>query len=115
VPETREIDRGEVDDRRRRRRRRSLFAPRRGPGDAVAAYRALLEDLERHEDLRRGDAETPAEHAARLRGRGHGRHALDLLAADYGLVRFGSVELSAGETRRAIARARRLARELPGR
>jgi hypothetical protein len=115
VPETREIDRGEVDDRRRRRRRRSLFAPRRGPGDAVAAYRALLEDLERHEDLRRGDAETPAEHAARLRGRGHGRLALDLLAADYGLVRFGSVELSAGETRRAIARARRLARELPGR
>jgi hypothetical protein len=112
VPETREIDRGEVDGRRRRRRR-SFLARRRRPADAVEAYRALLEDLDRHDDLRRAEGETPAEHAARLRNRGHGALALDLLAADYGLVRYGSVALSPTENRRAVRRARDLARDLP--
>lgn len=114
VPETREIDRGEVDGRGRRRRR-SLLPVRRRPGDAAAAYRALLEDLDRHENLRRAESETPSEHAARLRQRGHGALALDLLAADYGLLRFGSVTLTDTETRRAIRRARRLGRELRAR
>jgi hypothetical protein len=113
VPETREIDRGEQDGGPRRRRRRSLLGGRGAPRDAVGAYRALLEDLERHPALRRRDGETPAEHAARLRAEGHGRLALELLAADYGLVRFGGLDLTPPETRRAIARARRLARELP--
>jgi len=112
VPETREIDRGELDDGRPRRRRR-LLRRRSVPRDAVAAYRALLEDLERYADLRRRDGETPAEHAARLRADGHGRLALELLAADYALVRFGGRGLTPAESRRAVARARRLARDLP--
>jgi hypothetical protein len=114
VPETREIDRGELDADRSRRRRRALAARRR-PRDAVAAYRTLLEELDRYDDLRRQPGETPAEHAARLRDDGRGSLGLDLLAADYGLVRFGGVTLSAPEIRRAVGRARWLARELPKR
>jgi len=73
----------------------------------------LLEDLDQHPGLRRQDGETPVEHAARLRAVGTGRLALELLAADYGLARFGHVAITDRETRRAIARARTLARDLP--
>ena len=113
VPETREIDRGDLDGGRATPRRRGRFLRRPTPRDAAGAYRMLLEDLDQHPSLRRRDGETPAEHAARLRALGHGRLALDLLAADYALVRFGGLPVSERETRRAIERARRLARELP--
>ena len=43
---------------------------------------------------------------------GSGGLALDLLAADYGLARFGGVTLSAREERRALARASTLRRQL---
>ena len=112
VPETREIDRGEWDSDVRGPRRRGRFARRPEPKDAAAAYRALLEDLEAHPALRREPGETPAEHAARLRREGTGELALDLLAADYGLARFGAVELTPQEHRRGLARAKALRRRL---
>ena len=90
LEEERWIDRGELSEREvARRRRRGIRLGRRRPPDAVAAYRALLEDLDTRQGVRREPGETPAEHAARLRGTGWGTLALDLLAADYGLVRFG--------------------------
>jgi multisubunit Na+/H+ antiporter MnhC subunit len=113
VPETREIDKGDREIGRARARRRGRFLRRPVPRDAAGAYRMLLEDLGAHPELRREDGETPVEHAARLRASGHGRLALELLAADYGLARFGGVVVSERETRRAIARARSLARDLP--
>ncbi len=64
--------------------------------------------------MRREPGETPAEHAARLRGTGWGTLALDLLAADYGLVRFGGTRLSEAEDRRGIQRASLLRRRLTG-
>jgi hypothetical protein len=112
VPETREIDRGDWEQERAGHRRRGLFRRRAGVHDAVAAYRTLLADLEPHPGLRRLPGETPAEHAARLRRTGSGGLALDLLAADYGLARFGGVTLSLREERRALARAASLRRRL---
>ena len=64
--------------------------------------------------MRREPGETPAEHAARLRGTGWGTLALDLLAADYGLVRFGGATLTEAEDRRGIRRASLLRRRLTG-
>ena len=112
MPETREIDRGEWDADVRGPRRRGRFARRAEPKDAAAAYRALLEDLEAHPALRREPGETPSEHAARLRRAGTGELSLDLLAADYGLARFGEVDLTPREHRRALARAKALRRRL---
>ena len=82
------------------------------PAGAAAAYVALVEDLDRHPTVRRERAETPAEHAARLRAAGRSGLSLDLLAADYALARYGEVELSAREDRRGIARWRALRRRL---
>jgi MFS family permease len=111
VAEERVIDYGETEleptTRRRWRRRR-----RAGPVDAPTAYLALLNDLERDEDLRRDPAETPAEHARRLRAERRGAVGLDLLAADYELARFAGVRLTAAENRRGIARWRRLRRAM---
>jgi hypothetical protein len=70
----------------------------------VTAYVALIDDLERRPEVRRDPSETPAEHAGRLRDEGRGALALDLLAADYALARFGGIELGAREDRRAVAR-----------
>jgi multisubunit Na+/H+ antiporter MnhC subunit len=112
IPETREIDRGEWDTLAGPRRR-GRFARRAAPRDAVAAYRALLQDLEAYPSLRRLPGETPAEHAARLRAAGRGDLALELLAADYGLARFKGVALTPREHRRALARAAALRRRLP--
>jgi hypothetical protein len=109
VEETRTIDRRIGPDASRRRRR---FARRVEPTDAVAAYRALLDDLDRHPDARREPAETPAAHAARLRAAGRAELSLDLLAADYALARFGGIELPPREDRRAVARWRDLRRRL---
>lgn len=103
--EIRTIDHGDgpTADRRTRRRRGGPT-----PTDAVGAYVALMDDLDRHATVRRDPAETPAEHARRLRDDGLGDFSLDLLAADYALARFGGVGLSAGEDRRAVGRWRRL-------
>ena len=113
VPETREIDRGDREIGHVKARRRGRFLRRPMPRDAAGAYGMLLEDLDGHPELGRQDGETPVEHAARLRAAGHGRLALELLAADYGLARFGGIAVTERETRRAIARARALARDLP--
>jgi hypothetical protein len=115
LPEERWIDRGEVSEREvAQRRRRGIRLGRGRPPDAIAAYRALLDDLDGRQGVRREPGETPAEHAARLRGTGWGTLALDLLAADYGLVRFGGATLSPAEDRRAIRRASLLRRRLTG-
>ncbi len=108
VVETRMIDRGgEPAGGRRRGRRRRLE-----PTDAVTAYLALVDDLAGRPDVRRDVAETPAEHARRLRDAGGSTFGLDLLAADYALARFAGVTLSAREDRRAVARWRTLRRRL---
>jgi hypothetical protein len=84
------------------------------PADASAAYVALLRDIDGREAVRRLAAESPAEHAGRLRAAGAGALGLDLLAADYELERFGERRLAPAETTRAIARWRRL-RDVLGR
>jgi uncharacterized protein DUF4129 len=86
--------------------------PRRAdPTTAADAYVALLADLDRHPGVRREPAETPREHAGRLRASGIDL-SLDLLAADYALVRDGARTLSVTEDRRAIDRWRLLRRRL---
>ncbi len=97
-----------------RRRRRASRLGRGRPADAVAAYRMLIEALATRPGVRREEGETPAEHAARLRESGAGALGLDLLAADYGLVRFGGIRLTAAEERRAVNRAGVLRRLLVG-
>lgn len=109
--ETRVIDRGDSEARRPARRRRR-FGGRPDPVDAVSAYRAIDAAL-RGTAHGRFPGETPAEHARRLRERGAVPGlALDLLAADYALARFGGVPLSPREDRRAVGRWRRLRRTL---
>ena len=107
VFETRSIDRsvGAMAPRRARRRERWT-----DPVDAAGAYLAVLHDLDRDPEARRLGAETPAEHARRLRETGAGGLPLDLLAADYALDRFGSVVLPDREHRRAIGRWRAMRR-----
>lgn len=94
------------------RRRRNRFGRRADPATAAAAYVALVDDLERHPDVRRAAAETPAEHAARLRSIGRSDLSLHLLAADYALARYGGVELPVREDRRAVGRWRVLRRRV---
>jgi hypothetical protein len=117
VEESRTIDRGSGDAAPRLRRR--AFGRRPEPVDAAGAYVALVADLERHPAVRREDAETPAEHAARLRRADRTDLRLDLLAADYALARFAGVTLPEREHRRAVGRwrllRRRLVREPPRR
>ncbi len=111
VRETRMIDRGDEPSRRRLPGRRR----RADPVDAVSAYLALVDDLADRPSVRREPAETPGEHARRLRDHGGDAAAtfgLDLLAADYALARFGGVRLSEREDRRAVARWRALRRQL---
>jgi hypothetical protein len=74
---------------------------------------ALVDELDRHADIRRDVAETPAEHAARLRRIGRSRLSLDLLAADYALARYGGVALRATEDRRGVGRWRALRKRIP--
>ena len=110
VDEVRTIDRRTGREPRATRRPKLPF--RRAPSDAIAAYRALMGDLDGRPPVRRDPAETPAEHARRMRDRGFAGLSLDLLAADYALARFGDVPLSERENRRAIARWRGLRRQL---
>jgi len=105
VAETRSIDEGPFispGHRGRGRRRRS------SPVDAAGAYVALITDLEARPLARRAPSETPAEHARRLRHAGRAGLSLELLAADYALARFGGLQLSEAEDRRALERWRRL-------
>jgi hypothetical protein len=104
VAETRTIDRTEARTPGRRRGRRK----RPAPVDAVGAYLALDEELAAQPDLARQPSETPSEHARRVRASGRRELALDLLAADYALARFGGISLSPGEDRRAVGRWRAL-------
>ena len=76
------------------------------PVDAAGAYRAALEALATDPFTRRAPGETPIFHARRLRGDGAGGLGLELLAADYQLVRFGGIGLSGAEERRAMMRWR---------
>lgn len=87
---------------------RRFFRRRPDPANAVQAYVALVADLERRGAIGRGPAETPARHAARLRSIGRADLSLDLLAADYGLARYGGVALTPIEDRRAVGRWRAL-------
>lgn len=107
--ETRTIDHGDEEIHQRRRWRRPFRA---APGNAAAAYRALIADLARRPIVARATGETPREHARRLRDDGWGRVRLELLAADYELDRFAGVPLTPVEHRRAIERWRRLRSEL---
>ena len=107
--ETRSIDEGPRKSPKRPGRRRWT---RQHPADAAAAYVALVHDLQPHPLVSRGPAETPAEHARRLREDGHAGLSMELLAADYALARYGAVALNPAEQRRAIARWRRLRLEL---
>ena len=104
IAETRTIDRGEE----RRPGRRTPRRRRSAPVDAVSAYLALDEDLSGDRALERRPAETPAEHARRIRAAGRRELAMDLLAADYSLARFAGVRLSDAEDRRAVGRWRAL-------
>lgn len=111
-----DVDEVRTIDRRAGREPRTTHRPRlpfrRTPADAIAAYRALMVDLDERPPVRRDPAETPAEHARRMRKRGFAGLSLDLLAADYALARFGDVPLSERENRRAIARWRGIRRQL---
>ncbi len=93
-------------------RPRRRFRRRPDPAGAAAAYVALVDDLDGHPDVRRQPAETPAEHAARLRSIGRSDLSLHLLAADYALARYGGETLPAREDRRAVGRWRMLRRRL---
>lgn len=91
-----------------RRRRRWPFAT---PRTAMEAYVALVTELSDRPSVRRDPAETPSEHAHRLRAAqaaGDAGLQLDLLAADFALGAYGSVQLTEAETLRAIARWRNL-------
>jgi hypothetical protein len=112
VPETREIDHGDWERTAGARRRRGLFRRRPTPVGAAEAYRRLLDDIDDVPAVRRLPGETPPEHAARLRRAGAGGLDLELLAADYGLARFGGVTLTPREERRGLARATALRRRL---
>jgi hypothetical protein len=96
---------GELDGEPRPRRRGPRLGRRTRPTDAVGAWLALVASLDGRQPVARARAETPAEHARRLRAAGHGTLALDLLAADVGLATFGRVDLRPSEHRRALARA----------
>jgi hypothetical protein len=112
VDEERTIDTGPPEQRTAGWRPRRAARGTGPPATGVEAYLALLRDLDPVPARRRGDAESPAEHARRLRGAGLGAAGLDLLAADYELAVFGDRTLTPGEEQRAIARWRRLRRTL---
>jgi Domain of unknown function (DUF4129) len=108
IREERTIDRS-VEPTAKRKGRRGRPGQ---PTTAVAAYVRLVEDLAGRPTFRREPAETPSEHARRLRRAGQAGLALDLLAADYALARFAEHELTPLEDRRAVDRWRELRRRL---
>ena len=75
------------------------------PRDAVTAYLASLDALAANDPaLARAGHETPRAHARRVAAGSE----LDILQADYALVRYGGRVLSGTEDRRAVGRWRRL-------
>jgi hypothetical protein len=111
VAEERTIDHGVGSTSRTPRRFHLRLRRQREPTDASSAYLATLRELAADPPLERRADETPAEHARRLRSSGAGARfgaAVDLLAADYELVRFGASALTPGEHRRALGRWRRI-------
>jgi Domain of unknown function (DUF4129) len=109
VAEERTIDPGRPERRVKQTPRADRRTrPRHEPTDAAGAYLTLVDDLERRPSVARLAAESPSEHARRLRRARTGALGLDLLAADYELERFAERALSPGEVRRALARWRRL-------
>ena len=85
------------------------------PRDAVGAYLSTIAALEVRPELARQPFETPAKHAARLRGRPE-LLGMDLarLAADYQLARYGARRITKLENTRAVGRFQRLRRLLRG-
>jgi Domain of unknown function (DUF4129) len=80
------------------------------PRDASGAYLAWLRDLGARPEVARRAAESPAAHARRVRREAGMPGAAGLLAADFELERYGGRTLGGLETRRALARWRRLRR-----
>jgi Domain of unknown function (DUF4129) len=111
VEEERTVDRGLAGRSSPPRRVRFGLRRREEPTDAPTAYLATLGELASDPALERHADETPAEHARRLRGSDPGLRfgaAVNLLAADYELARFGASALTPAEHRRALARWRRV-------
>ena len=95
--------------------RRGTGRSRGRPVTASGAYLAFLDDLADSDDLARRPHEGPAGHAGRLRATmPDWPPAAGLLAADYQLEQYAGQQLSAAETKRAVARWQRL-RGLAGR
>ena len=87
----------------------STFSRRpKKPHTAVEAYLAVLRELEHRPEVARLDAESPAQHALRVRDRGLADTQLALLAADFQLSAYGNRALSSREERRALDRWLRL-------
>ena len=85
-------------------------------GNPVGAYLAALDELERDARWRRGDVETPAMHARRIRLAGFTDAGFGRLALAYELVRYGRRALTTRETDRAtgrLAAVRRALRRAP--
>ena len=80
--------------------------------DAVTAYVEAVAELEQRPDLARQPAETPAAHAARLRGMETQGVDLSRLAADYQLARYAGRPISHLENIRALTRLQRIRRLL---
>lgn len=95
-------------------RPRNAARRRRGPAhDAVTAYVSAVDALAAHPDWARDAAETPAEHASRLREADMpGSAGFSRLAADYQLARYAEVRITPREDRRALFRLDRLRRAL---
>ena len=85
------------------------------PSDAPNAYLALIRELTGKVGVERDASETPHEHAHRLRTSGTPTLGLELLAADYALVRFGGEQLTRREHRRGVDRWRGLRLRLAAR
>jgi hypothetical protein len=90
------------------RKRRKL-----SPHDAVGAYIAAIDELDKDPDYARRESETPAQHAARLRRRGT-EIAPDLgrLAAGYQIARYAERSINPFENVRAMSRLQRIKRAL---
>ncbi len=81
---------------------------RRDADDPTGAYLAALELLQRDGRWPRNASETPAAHAQRARSAGLAGPSLPRLAAAYQLVRYGGLQLTRSEARRAGGRLARL-------
>ncbi|MDQ3553099.1 MAG: DUF4129 domain-containing protein [Chloroflexota bacterium] len=104
IPEERGIVLPPVAPWRRARKPVSPTPARHHPTDAVQAYLATLSELDRHVELARRPAETPAGHVTRLAELQVVSPILRRLAADYQLARYAGVPITARENARAVRR-----------